>query len=128
MTKNHWIFNDKIYEPDEKSFGFIYIIEFSDGSYYIGKKQRKMRRGKKKGRINWVENWMSYKSSSTAVKLKIDIGIHKVKYSVLEECYGKGELSYKEVYYQFKMDVLSDPKSLNENINGKFFRKNVEKY
>jgi len=39
---------------------------------------------------------------------------------------GKKSLTYWEVWWQFKLDVLSDPQSINENLMGKFFRKDLQ--
>lgn len=128
-----WMYNEELYIPDARTFGFIYIVTFENGEYYIGKKQLKVRRGKKKAKtskrmmINWVEDWNKYQTSSKIVKERLKQG-EIATFSILKECYIKGELTYNEIYYQFKYDVLADPLSLNDNISGKYFTERVTKY
>lgn len=96
----------------ETYYGFVYRIDFKDSSYYIG--QKSFRKG---------TNWRFYKSSSKKVqeKLKTEIG----EFVVLKLCRNKSELTYEETRQQFLMNCLEDPKSLCENICGKFFRKRL---
>lgn len=128
-----WKYKDEKYEPNARTFGFIYKVTFDNGEYYIGKKQLKVRRGKKKAKtsnrmmINWVEDWPKYQTSSKMVKERLKNG-EEAFFEILKECYIKGELTYNEVYYQFKYDVLNDPLSLNDNISGKYFSERVKKY
>jgi hypothetical protein len=94
--------------------GFIYKITIGD-LWYIGLKS-----------FNKGVKWQTYKSSSKDVKelLKSNYG----KFEILEYCKSQGELNYKESKWLFKMDALEDPKCLNRNIAGRYFRKNVSRY
>jgi hypothetical protein len=47
------------------------------------------------------------------------------KREILVLCKNKKQLSYYEVYWQMKLDVLAID-SYNENIAGKFYRKDLE--
>jgi hypothetical protein len=44
---------------------------------------------------------------------------------IIKLCNSKKQLSYYETYWQFKLDVLSQD-TYNENILGKFYRKDTE--
>ena len=98
-----------------KFHGFIYTITFSSGEFYIGKKSFE------KG-----ENWTTYKSSSKIVKERLKT--ETAKFKVLFYCKSSGELSYKETRELFMVNALENPLCLNENICGRYFRKNVQKY
>lgn len=89
--------------------GFIYKITFADGSYYAGQKS-----------FSKGVSWKKYKSSSDVVKAKIKNG-ELYFLEVLEFCDSK--LPYHETKWLFKLNVLEDPKSLNKNILGKFYKK-----
>jgi hypothetical protein len=45
---------------------------------------------------------------------------------ILEYAYHPKQLSFLEAEYQFKADVLRNPKALNENIQARYFRKDLE--
>ena len=122
------------YVPEE-AYGFVYRIDFSDGRYYIGKKnfrtKRKRRFGKKEiakmtdKRLKKYEivvkesNWREYNSSSKEVQKLIKDGLSHSK-KILHICYHSKQLTYYEALEQFKANVLEDEKSLNENILNKF--------
>lgn len=116
--------------------GFVYLIEHKNTQKsYIGKKSYWSRTTKKvigrKNRKHILKesDWKKYTSSNKELQnwVKSD-GIDKFKFTILMQCKTKRELTYYEVYYQFKYDVLksklnnSEYKFLNENIMGKFYR------
>lgn len=124
----------------ENCFGFIYkITNTGTKEFYIGKKQvvsvRKRKFGKKEiaaltdKRIKhweWVtkeSDWKDYRSSNDNVK-SWDAGISKLE--ILRFCSSKKSLTYYELQEQFAHDVLGDELSLNDNLLGKFFRKDLE--
>ena len=111
-------------------FGFIYLITFTDGRKYIGKKQvflqRKLkpRKGDRKNakRIKWYESkWFEYEGSS---KHRGDRIIATKE--ILRFCYSKKELTYFEEKEQWLQDVLYHPQYINANIRGVYFRGEFE--
>lgn len=124
----------------EGTIGFIYKITNGEtGEYYIGKKNvlstRKRKFGKKeialitdKRKKHWEmivkeSDWKTYQSSNAVVK-KWDGD--RIKLEILRFCKSKKSLTYYELQEQFSHDVLSDPHALNDNVLGKFFRKDLE--
>lgn len=122
-----WLYNDKeITELPEGVEAFVYKIEFSDGTFYIGKKNRySIRRTKVAGKVRkkvvTTERWANYESSSDVVKAKIAKGVPFTK-EIIEMCSTKGMATYLEVVYMIKYNVLCDTNALNKSILGKFFR------
>ena len=124
----------------EGTFGFIYkITNTTTKQFYIGKKQvvsiRKRKFGKREIALlsdkrikhwEWVtkeSDWLTYRSSNDIVKnWESDI----IKIEILRFCNGKKSLTYYELQEQFAHDVLGDELALNENLMGKFFRKDLE--
>jgi hypothetical protein len=139
----------------EDIFGFIYkITNGKTNEYYIGKKQvlsvRKRNFGKKEiaalqdKRMKKYEyvtkesDWKEYRSSNKEVKgwfeenekainenRRSDIN-DQLKLEILRFCSNKKSLTYYELQEQFSHDVLGDEYSLNDNLLGKFFRKDLE--
>lgn len=102
-------FGQIISEDDaNKNYGFIYHISVA-GKNYIGKKC-----------FTKGTNWKTYQSSSKEIKqlLKTNEGT----YTVLTYAETNRQLTYLEVSYQFKLNVLEDESYLNSNILGKFFK------
>jgi len=125
--------------PDN-TFGFIYVLHFDTGEYYIGKKQfynkktlpelkngkqrpNSIRIGKNKNGkrvyfdvITVESNWREYVSSS-----KI-LGNRKiVDKEILEFAETKKMLTYLEEKWLFEAEVLTDTNALNDNIGGRYF-------
>lgn len=135
--------------------GFIYkITNGLTGEYYIGKKQvvsiRKRNFGKKEiaaledkrmKKYEMVEkesDWKQYRSSNLTVKswfTQNDIALkenrrddinNQLKLEILRFCSNKKSLTYYELQEQFAHNVLADEYSLNDNLLGKFFRKDLD--
>lgn len=123
------------------AFGYVYkIVNLSTQQYYVGKKflihQSKRKIGKKekaliegKGRrpeferVKKESDWKTYFSSSEVIKEDVkQNGSDHYKREIIQFAYSKKELSYLEVFYQFKYDVLRDPLSITDNISGKWFK------
>ena len=97
------------------NYGFVYLIEV-DGLKYIGKKNFLAKRGKK-----YVESdWKTYKSSSDLIKDKLKT--HEGEFKILEFAHTKRELTYLEVKYQMKNDVVESDEWANKNIGFKYYR------
>lgn len=142
-TKDNKEFKEIIDFP-ENCFGFVYIItNLKTEEYYIGRKylfhsiKRKIGKKEKlliegKGRKPSFEkqikesDWKTYWSSSKELQEDVKIqGEFNFKKEILEFAFTKRQLSYFEVKHQFIRDVLSDPKSKNDNISGKYFKKDL---
>jgi hypothetical protein len=150
----NWLYKNQIIEQDSlpsDSVGFVYLITHNPtGRYYIGKKllssTRKTKIGKRElqaikdekkangvgGRlpskkiVKKESDWMTYFSSNDEIKSMIKEGkADEFTREILRWCPTKKSLSYWEVWYQFKHDVLSDEKSFNNNIMGSYYRKDV---
>jgi hypothetical protein len=129
---------------DKEIFGFVYLIGFTDGTWYIGKKQvmskqilpalksgilrsgairiNKNVNGKRKAfDVLYKEsNWRTYTGSKKfAENKKI-----KVKY-ILDFAESKRYLTYLEAKYLFSFGCIENEEYLNDNILGKFFRDNL---
>ena len=123
----------------EGTIGFIYkITNVETGEYYVGKKNvlsvRKRKFGKKeiaaltdKRKKHWEmvtkeSDWKTYRSSNDTVKnWPMDIS----KLEILRFCSSKKSLTYYELQEQFAHDVLGDELALNENLLGKFYRRDI---
>jgi hypothetical protein len=116
------------------AIGFVYVItHIPTNRFYIGKKSltatRRLKplKGKVRKRVvKKASDWEKYYSSNEWIKEQIKEGkSEEFRREIIEFCYSKKALSYLEVYYQFKHNVLSNENSINENILGKFFRKDT---
>jgi len=118
----------------EGAIGFVYkITHIPTGKTYIGKKSlnqvRRLKplKGKVRKRVvRKASDWEKYYSSNEWSKNELKEGrAEDFEREIIQFCFSKKSLTYWEVWWQFKMEVLSDPNSLNENILGKFFRKDI---
>ena len=150
-----WYLGDKEVIEDlipEESVGFVYkIVHIPSGKFYIGKKSlesvRNVKIGKRelqkikeerkaagiggrsplKKKVRKVSDWETYYSSNDWIKEQVKEGKQEeFKREIIQFCNSKKSLSYYEVYWMFKYDVLSDENSLNSNILGKFFPKDLD--
>ena len=118
---------EEVHEVPEGAIGFVYLITFSNGDRYIGKKSMfSTRRIKVKGRKNRKvvtkeSDWKTYSSSSDTVKARIKEGESHSKEIV---CFGssKGAIMFLEIKEMILRDVLCDSTYLNGNIFMKIFR------
>ena len=138
-----WTYNGSVIteltDMPEGTIGFIYkITNVETGEYYVGKKNvlsvRKRKFGKKeiaaltdKRKKHWEmvtkeSDWKTYRSSNDTVKnWSMDVS----KLEILRFCSSKKSLTYYELQEQFAHDVLGDELSLNENLLGKFYRRDI---
>jgi len=128
-----WIYKGSIFDREIKDlFGFVYLITLPDGRKYIGKKNFFTLRRKRsfKKRVRSESNWREYYSSSEDLKALIDTYESKegIQREILELAISQGHLNYLESKYLFQNNVLESPEYLNQNIMGRYFSKNVEKY
>jgi hypothetical protein len=133
-----WKFNGiEVIEENtpEGAVGFVYkIIHTPTGKFYIGKKSltstRRLKplKGKVRKRVvKKASDWEKYYSSNEWIKSEVKEGrAGDFEREIIQFCFSKKSLTYWEVWWQFKLDVLSDPQSINENLMGKFFRKDLQ--
>ena len=140
-----WIYKDKKVEIlPENVYGFVYILHLKDDKKYIGKKNvyeektlpalksGEIREGARrigkniKGKREYFDivtkesNWKEYAGSSKDINSEDVIGKE-----ILEFSYSKRQLTYLEVKYQFKFNVLEDENFINKSILNKFFKGNL---
>ena len=145
---SNWLYNDdgsKIAIAEDFStdeYGFIYkITNLETGKYYIGKKaffhNKKKKLTKKEiaeqsgpGRkattkVEQVNSgWQSYWGSSKELLADIKtLGEDKFERLITNFAKTKKQLTYYELKAQILCDALFDDKSYNDNILGKFFKK-----
>ena len=143
-----WIYKGsfitELNDMPEGTIGFIYkIVNKKTGEYYIGKKNvlstRKRNLGKKEialltdkrlkryEMITKESDWKTYRSSNKQVQEWFkDKNNQELELVILRFCSSTKSLTYYELQEQFSHDVLGDRLALNDNLLGKFFRKDLE--
>ena len=144
----NWLHGSQDYTTIEQfpegCVGFVYkITNLENDKFYIGKKILHHTHTKKltiKEKEAWNKpgkipakrkeikesDWSKYYGSSKPLLADLRLyGPPNFTREILEFCFSKKQLSYYEVYYQMKFEVLSTD-SYNENIRGKYFRKDVK--
>ena len=129
----------------EGTHGFVYLIEYTDGTLYIGKKNLysiktmaplkngkvregtikqtfKIGSGKRvyKDIVKKESDWKTYQGSHADCKAKTV----KKKY-IIALAKSMGELTYLEAKYLFAAGVLEDDNYLNDNILGRFYKGHI---
>ena len=135
---------DLIDNPDfniDDFVGYVYITShIPTGRQYIGKKsffhnttkklgkkelaELPVTRGKKptKKVVTKESDWKTYYGSATEIKFSKPEDMMR---HVLKLCRTKKELTYYETKYLFQHNVLEDDRYINDNILGKFYRKDL---
>ena len=122
--------------------GYVYLtIHLPTGRQYIGKKNffntKKVKLGKKElaslpitrgkkpttKQVITESDWKTYYGSAKEIK---EYNKSDLRRYILRFCKTKKELTYWEVAYQFKYDVLLNDTYINDNILGKFYRKDFD--
>lgn len=142
-----WIYKGsyitELSDMPEGTIGFIYKITNGEtGQYYIGKKNvasiRKRNFGKKESAlltdkrmkryemVTKESDWKTYRSSNKNVSdWFVNESNDKLHLEILRFCTSTKSLTYYELQEQFAHNVLVDEKALNDNLLGKFFRKDL---
>lgn len=127
-----WIFNGKEINGHndliESCTDFVYIITYTNGQSYIGKKavrsirKRPPLKGKKRNRRLLINHpFLKYKGShEDADELTVQLK------EILYQCSTRKASTYLEAALLFHYDAIFDPKYLNSSISGKFFSKDLE--
>lgn len=92
-------------------------------------KKTKNKKLSKKGAVVWdyrkvdikESNWKVYQSSNTELKKK-----KEVTKEILDFAFSKKQLTYLELKRMFELNVLESDRYYNDNILGKFYRRDVE--
>ena len=114
--------------------GFVQkIIHIPTGRYYIGKKSltstRKLAplKGQKRKRtVTKSSDWEKYYSSNDWIKEQVKEGkAEEFSREIIQYCFSKKSLTYYEIYWQFHYNVLADDNAINENLMGKFYRRDL---
>lgn len=134
-----WQYKEKtissIEDMPKGAIGFIYRTELVDGRMYVGKKvltftkTLKPLKGTRKKRISTKESdWKDYYGSHPIIKtvLKNESEKLKLRRVILEFCFSKKHLTYCELKWQFTLDVLENTCYINDNISGRFFRRDLD--
>ena len=127
----------------ENCIGFIYLIKNQiTGKIYIGKKSLYSNTNKKltkkeiaeqtgpgrkptKKLVTKESNWKVYMGSSKELLADIKETSEDIyERNILHLCFSKKQLTYYEINYQMKYNVL-EVDSYNDNILGKFYRKDL---
>ena len=136
-----WIYKNNeinsLEQVPEGAVGFIYkITNIRTSKFYIGKKQlystrrtkiskreKEATSTRKTFKITTTESdWLTYFSSCVELKKeKQQIGEDSFEREIIEFCFNKRDLNYKEVWWQFHLDVLAN-NTYNGNIASRWFK------
>jgi hypothetical protein len=135
------IINDPNFDINEY-IGYVYVTcHIPTGRQYIGKKNFFHTTNKKLGKKELAEipvtrgkrpskkqvikesDWKTYYGSAAEIKI---LPKDEMMRYVLRLCKTKKELTYYETKYLFQYNVLEDDCYINDNILGKFYRKDLE--
>ena len=147
-----WFYCDKLMNPyhmesledfPENCIGFVYLIKNNvNNKIYIGRKSLYSNTNKKltkkeiseqtgpgrkptKKLVTKESNWKVYMGSSKELLADVkEYGEDKFTREILHLCYSKKQLTFYEINYQMKYNVL-EVDSYNDNILGKFYRKDL---
>ncbi len=128
----------------EDAFGFVYeVYHIPTGKKYIGRKQlisvttkalgtKELaeltdNRASKKKKVQKESDWKSYYGSHSEIKQLIKEGkSSEFKRTIIQFAFSPKHLTYLETKYLFSLEVLENPNVFyNDNILGKFFRKDI---
>jgi len=133
-----WLYEGNIVTEEHVpigAVGFVYkIVHTPTGRYYIGKKSltstRKLAplKGQKRKRtVTKSSDWEKYYSSNDWIKEQVKEGkAEEFSREIIQYCFSKKSLTYYEIYWQFQYNVLADDNAINENLMGKFYRRDLQ--
>tara|TARA_B100000575_G_C22471771_1_gene314155 strand:- start:19 stop:426 length:408 start_codon:yes stop_codon:yes gene_type:complete len=133
-----WLYKDKVINcidlMPQDVFGFIYQVTYlPTNEKYLGKKfvffNKKLpplKGFKRKRKISIESDWKKYYGSHDKIKSLLKENKHDdFKREILEFAFNKKQLTYLETKYLFNNNVLENNEFINDNILGKFFRKDL---
>jgi hypothetical protein len=129
------------------AFGFVYeVTHIPSGKKYIGRKQlisvttkalgkKELaeitdKRASKKKKVQKESDWKTYYGSHSEIKQLIKEGKkEEFERTIIEFAFAPKHLTYLETKYLFSLGVLENGDVyFNDNILGKFFRKDIPRY
>jgi hypothetical protein len=133
-----WLYNGEVIESIEQmpqnTFGFIYQATYlPTNEKYLGKKVLFFNRTlpplkgtKRKRKVVKESDWQTYYGSHEKIKsLLKENKQDDFQREILEFAFNKKHLTYLETKYLFCNNVLENEEYINDNILGKFFRKDL---
>ena len=133
-----WLYKKEVIESIEQmpqnTFGFIYEATYiPTNEKYLGKKVLFFNRTlpplkgtKRKRKVIKESDWQTYYGSHTKIKQLLSEGKQEdFIREIIEFAFNKKHLTYLETKYQFSNNVLENTEYINDNILGKFFRKDL---
>ena len=133
-----WTYKNKkigdITQFPENTFGFIYQATYlPTNEKYLGKKVLSFNRTlpplkgtKRKRKVVKESDWQTYYGSHEKIKSLLKENKHlEFQREILEFAFNKKHLTYLETKYLFCNNVLENKEYINDNILGKFFRKDL---
>ncbi len=143
-----WKYKDKVIsdisEVPEGAFGFVYeVSHFPSNKRYVGRKQlisvttkalgkKELaeltdKRASKKKKVQKESDWKTYYGSHSTIKELIKEGKQEeFERTIIEFAFSPKHLTYLETKYLFSLGVLENGDVyFNDNILGKFFRKDI---
>lgn len=150
-----WLYKGEVIgsieQMPENTFGFVYEVTYiPTNEKYLGKKvlyfERNKRLGKKaletlreerktkglrgktplKQKVVTESDWLIYLGSHNRIKQLVKEGKDdQFSKKILEFAFDKKHLTYLETKHQFSNSVLENTEYINDNILGKFFRKDL---
>ena len=132
-----WLYKDKeinsIEDMPADTFGFVYLVTHTpSGKKYLGKKQLISNRTlpplkgqKKKRKIQKESDWKTYYGSQAEIKTLVKEAESMLEFQREIRIFvsTKKLLGYYENKLLYAYDVLENDDFLNNNISGKYFRK-----
>jgi len=134
-----WLYNEKVVSSIEDmpdgSIGFIYrVTHVKSGKKYIGKKALYHNRTlpplkgmKRKRKVVKESDWLTYYGSQDEIKTLVKESQDTLDFTreIIIFCNTKKQLTYYEAKILFSNGVLESDEYLNNNILGKFYRKDL---
>lgn len=143
-----WKYKDKVIsdisEVPEGAFGFVYEVSYlPSNKRYVGRKQlisvttkalgkKELaeltdKRASKKKKVQKESDWKTYYGSHSEIKQLIKDGKKdEFERTIIEFAFSPKHLTYLETKYLFSLGVLENGDVyFNDNILGKFFRKDI---
>jgi hypothetical protein len=133
-----WLYKEEVIDSIEKmpknTFGFIYeVCYIPTNEKYLGKKVLQFNKKlpplkgfKRKRKVVVESDWQTYYGSHQKIKNILKEGKQdNFKRTILEFAFNKKHLTYLETKYLFSNHVLENTEYINDNILGKFFRKDL---
>lgn len=135
-----WLYNGKEIQSIEdmplNSIGFIYrVTHVKSGKKYIGKKALfhnktlpPLKGKKRRRKVVKESDWKTYYGSQSQIKQLVKESQDLLDFTreIITFGYTKKQLTYLETKYLFVEEVLERDDYFNDNIAGKYFRKDLD--